>query len=507
MARSLTNNLAMAVAIEASIGTLPATPLWVKLEPNTIGAYGASITTVPRNPISNTRQQRKGSVTDLDSTVEWEGDLTKDHAMQFAEGFIFATRQASTIMERVQAGGDYDDLVAVAATDNFTHSALSAALIENTLVFVRGMANAANNGLFEVAAAGTTTSTITQAGALVDETPTNASGARMDVCGHRLADLVWTDATNTLTTALVDETTLGLSLGQMLRVGSDANAFTNGQIVGRIVSIHATDGIVLDKVQNLGSGTLEGGGDEASSAVDLLYGPFIKNVPVSDASFLERSFTFELVYDDLQEPSGSGDEYEYAKGNLCNELAINMPGQDKATLGFGFIGTTTQDITETREGNSAESVEPLQTAAFNTAASFARLNLTDTSEVSLGACFKSLTLTLGNEVSPEKCLGTLGALFMNTGNFSVGLDAELLFTDSDLAQAVKDNQTVTMDMLLTNDDGAIGLDLPSLTLGGGAKTYPVNESIKISVTGTAFGDATLDTSIGFTEFPYFPAVA
>ena len=507
MARSLTNNLAMAVAIETSIGVLPGTPLWVKLEPNSIGAYGATITTVPRNPISNTRQQRKGSVTDLDSSVEWEGDLTKDHVMQFIEGFVFAQRQNNTIMERVQAGSDYDSLAAVAATDNFTHSALSAALVENTLVYVRGMSNAANNGLFEVAAAGTTTSTITQAGALVDETPSIASGARMDVCGHRLSDLVWTDATNTLTTALLDESTLGLSVGQMLRVGSDANAFGNGQIVGRIVSIDGTAGIVLDKVQNLGSGTLDGGGDETSTAVDLLYGPFIKNVAVSDSDFLQRSFAFELAYDDLQEPTGTGDEYEYALGNLCNELTLNSPGQDKATLGFGFVGTTTDDITTTRLSNSANAVEPVQTAAFNTAASFARLNLTDTSEVSLGACFKSLTLTLSNEVSPEKCLGTLGASFMNTGNFLVSLDAELLFTDSDLAQAVKDNQTVTMDFLLENDDGALAVDLPSMTLGGGAKSYPVNESIKISVTGGAFADATLDTSIGITEFPYFPTVA
>ncbi len=66
---------------------------------------------------------------------------------------------------------------------------------------------------------------------------------------------------------------------------------------------------------------------------------------------------------------------------------------------------------------------------------------------------------------------------------------------------------MTFDLLLENDDGAIGLDIPSLTLGGGSKAYPVNESITISTTGTAFADATLGTSIGITEFPYFPTVA
>lgn len=504
MARSLTNNLAMAVAAEASIGVLPGTPLWVKLEPNSVGTYGATITTVPRNPISNTRQQRKGSTTDLDSSVEWEGDLTKHHVMEFIEGFVFATRQNAGVMERIQAGSDYDSLAAV-ATPEYSHSALTAALVAGTLVYARGFSTTANNGLKAVAASSTTTLTkITTA--LTAETPTTASGARVDVCGRRLTDGVWDDTAKTIASAAVDLSTLGLSIGAMLRVGSPDNALTGGTLVGRITAIDAA-AITLDKVQNLGSSTINGGGNVAADDVDLLYGPFIKNVAVSDSAFVERPFQFELAYANLQNPDGTGDEYEYAVGNLCNELTFNLPGQDKATLGFNFIGTNTEDITTTRKSNTANAVEPVQTAAVNTAASFARLNLFAAGESALGACFKSLTLTLGNEVSPEKCLGTLGASFMNTGNFTVGLDAELLFTDSDLANAIKANDTVTFDLLLENDDGAIGLDIPSLTLGGGSKAYPVNESITISTTGTAFADPTLGTSIGITEFPYFPTVA
>ncbi len=505
MARSLTNNTAVAVATETSIGTLPATPLWVKLEPNTLGSYGAEITTVPRNPISNTRQQRKGSTTDLDSSVEWEGDLTKHHFMQFAEGFVFAQRANNTVMERVQAGADYRSLVAVNSTSSFDHDALSAALAAGTLIFNRGWSTAANNGLFEVDT-GSTTILTEVTSAPTDETPATTTGARMDVCGFRLTDGTWDDTAKTVGSAGTDLTTLGLKVGQMLRVGSDINAATNGQLAGRITAITAAI-ITLDKIENLGSGTMNGGGNETATDIDLLYGPFVRNVAVSDADFVERSFQFEVVYDNLQNPDGTGDEYEYAIGNLCNEMTINMPGQDKGTISFGFIGTNSDDITTTRKGNTANAVDAVQTAAINTSSDFIRLNLWDTSENDLGTCFKTLTLTLGNSVSPEKCLGTLGASFMNTGNFTVAMDAELLFTDSDLAQAIKDNQTVTFDVLMQNDDGALGIDIPSLTLGGGARSFPVDESIRISVTGSAFGDATLDTSIGITEFPYFPTVA
>jgi hypothetical protein len=501
MARSLTNNLGMSVAKESAIGTLPGTPLWVALEPNSVGSYGPEITTVARNPISNTRQAQKGSVTDLDSSVEWEGDLTKHHTGSFMEGFIFASRQNPTVLEQIQAGADYQDLVAVNGTSAFAHDAITTAIPAGTLVFTRGFGTVANNGLWEVDASSTTILTIVTA-APTSETPATTTGARLDVCGFRITDGIWTDATNTFGSTATDLSTLGLVAGQTIKVGvAGGNEFTNGVVTGRVVGAPTAGSIVLDKVENIGTGTLDGGGDETSTAVDLLYGAFVKNVAVDDTAFLEQSFQFELTYADLA--SVGTPEYEYSVGNLCNEIVLNLQGQDKATLAFNFIGTNTDDITPTRKGNAANTVPAIQKAAFNTAAAFARLNLWTTAEADLATCFKSLSLTISNEVSPEKCLGTLGASFMNTGNIAVTMEAELLFTDSALAQSIKDNATVTFDFLLNNDDGAIALDLPSLTLGGGAKNFPVNEAIKISVTGSTFADATLNTSIGYSEFPYW----
>lgn len=505
MSFSKTNNLSVSVAIEDSLGVLPSTPLWVRLEPNSLDTYGAEITTVPRAPISNTRQNRKGAVVDLDSSVEWAGDLTKDHALLFMESFIFANMAEADIIVRLQAGADYNTLAA--GSDAFTHTAITTEIAEGTLVFARGFSTAGNNGLFEVDASSTTTSTpLANTPGVTSETPSNSSGARVDVCGFRITDGTWDDTDKQFGSTLTDLSTLGLTVGQSLRMGSDENAFGNGQAVGRITAISAA-AITLDKLENLGSGTLNGGGDETSSACDLLYGPFIRNVSVDDSDYVERSLQFEVVYDNLQNPDDTGDEYEYSVGNLANELTMNMNAQDKATLSFGFIGLNTEDITTTRKSNTSNTVLPVQTTAFNTSSDFSRLNLWDAAEGDLGACFKTLTLTLGNEVSPEKCLGTLGALFMNTGNFTVSMEAELLFTDSDLANAVKSNDTVTFDVLLRNDDGALHVDIPSMTLSGGARSFPVNETIRISVTGTAFEDDTLGTSLSFTEYPYFPSVS
>lgn len=505
MAFSKTNNFQLSVAIESSLGVLPATPLWVKLKPDNIGAFGAEITTTASNPISNSRQNQKGSVTDLDSSVEWDGALTKHHASLFMGGFVFARRTNPTIMVRIQAGSDYNTLAA--ALNAYTHTALTTAIPFRTLVFARGFTNSNNNGLFQVGSSSTTTNTPITGGGQSSETPAVTTGARLDVCGFRPTDLTWNDTDKTIGSSATDLTTLGLTVGQSIRVGSDVNAFGNGQIVGRVTVITAST-ITLDKIENMGaSGTLNGGGNESAATVDILYGSYIRNVPVSDSDYIERSFQFEGVYDNLQNPDGTGDEYEYPIGNLCNEVTLGLDGQGLGTFGASFIGLNTDDITTTRKSNTANAAPALQSATFNTASDFARLNLWNTSETDLATCFKSLTLTLGNEVSPEKCLGTLGATFMNTGNFSVTLDAELLFTDKALVQAVKDNDTVTFDVLLQNSDGALHFDIPSMTLGGGARSFPLNETIRISVTGEAFEDATLGNSLGFTEYAYFPVVA
>ena len=501
MARVLTNNFSLAYAEETTIGVLPAQPVWKLLEPNAINTFGSTITTVERSPISKNRQRRKGTITDLDSAVEFDADWTMDSFEDFISGFVMAIQANATLMVNVKSGALSDNLAAVAATDNFTHDALSAALAEGTLIKTRGFANTANNGLFAVDAAGTTTSTITVAGTLVDETPSNEANASMEVAGFRFTDLTWDDTAKQIGSVLIDLSTLGLSVGQFIRVGSTTNDFTNGAIWGRITAITAAL-ITLDKITNISTGTLDGGGNEVGSSVDLLYGRFYKNVPVDDSDFIERYFQFEGTYPDL---GGVGtDEYEYALGNLCNVVTFNLPLTDKATVSYGFVGTDTDDPTTSRATNGATPQDPVKTGALNTSADFARLRITEVDETGLTTDFKSMSLALGNNVSPEKILGLLGAKYMNTGNFEVDIETEVIFTDPAVPAAIRANRTVTMEFCVENDDGGVFVDIPAMTLGGGGKSFPVNESILITLQGTAFEDPTLGTSIGVSLFPHLP---
>lgn len=513
MGRVLTNNVSLAVAVETSPGV--AGTAWQLLEPNSIGAFGAEITTVARQPISKNKQRRKGTVTDLDSTVEWESDLTISAFVDFIEGFCFAVG--------VNAECDIPVTAATASTDDFTVAALTATQAGKlqfvtteyaSLIYARGFVQTANNGLHALNADPVTTNTaISTSSALVDETP--PSNAQVELAGMRFLDAV-TDVTVTYSAGILtiastvgNFTTMGLTVGQMIHVGSAAadgtvqNALDSDAVYGfaRIRTI-ASGTITCDKVDT----TLQVASPVSPTVLDIMFGKFIRNVAVGNASFLERTFTVEAEFPNLSEVTPGNAMYQYSRGNYCNTASFALPLTDKATIGFAFIGLDTDNPVESgaRKAGASSAKTPNKTAAFNTSSDIARLRITETDEDGITTDFKSLNLSFNNNVSPEKVLGQLGAKYINTGNFEIDIEAQLVFTNPAVINKIRDNETVTMDFIVRNDDGAICVDIPSMTLGGGDREFPVNESVLINTTAQAFGDAVFGTSIGVSIFPIVP---
>lgn len=506
MGRVPTNQTGISYAIEESLAVLPGTPTWKLTEPNDITAFGASLTKVARDPISVLRQRRKGTTTDLDSTVEVDSDLTKEAYLDFIEGFMFASATYPDGQPPIQSGALFDNLSAVAATPGYAHDALSAAIPAGRLIRARGFSDTANNnGLLEVDSGGSTTSTPIVGGTQTDETPGNVDNASLSIAGVRGATgditLTVTGTTGVLGSTALDFTTLGLSDGQVIHVGgiTATNQFTTaGPFYARIRGTITATSIPLDKLDP-GVVTDAGVGKE----IDLLYGAFVRNVTVNDVDFLERSYQFELSLPNLEDP-GPGDMWEYALGNQANVATFNLPLTDKATVTFGFVGTDTELPTSTQKTNADTPVEPVQTTAYNTSADIARLRIQQLDETGLSSCFKSLNLSMNNQITGEKCLGNLGNLFLNQGNFLADVEAQLLLTNPGVIAAIRNNETLTLDWILKNDDGAIAFDIPSLTLGGGDKELPRNESVRINTTAEAFVDPALGYSMATSVIEQVP---
>ena len=527
MARVNTNNTSLRYAIESSTGVLPASPAWRIAEFNSIGAYGATITTTVRRPISQDRGRKKGTVTDLESTAEFETDLTVDALTDFAEGFVFA-EYANKEFDLKASSGTVPP--PAASSSVYTIDAATALLAGKiqftasqyaTLVFAKGYTNAGNNGLkpitADTAAAGTA---ITVGSGLTVETPpTNAS---LQIAGVRVLndeDLTFTISGSTATLvsgeAISNWATLGLRAGMFIHIGgvnTTTGVVQNGlgtdgtECYGyaRITSVSGAT-LNLDKLSTTltpGVGPFFG---PTSASQDVLFGRFLRNVAVTadtdDSRYLERTYQMEVSYPDL---GGAGtDEYEYSIGNSVNEMSLSVPLSDKAMINYGFIGTNTDDITGTRKTNASSAVSPLRTVAFNTSSDVASLT-TDVISSASDVCFKSLTLTLTNNVSVEKCLGTLGARFVNSGLFEVNLEGQMLFTNKAITDAIKNNTTVTFLAILRNQDGAIAFDMPELTLSGGGREFPVDQSVLVNTTGSSFTSNTYGYDVGISIFSVTP---
>lgn len=488
MGRVLSNDIAIAFAWEQTLGVLPGSPAWKQIEPNAVPGWGAMMSSVARQPISTSRQARKGTITGVDSKVELDLDLTVDHWVDFIDSFIMS----------VYKGPTNPVFLPTAVTATGYTVASGGALTQNTLIAVRNCPTAANNGLKVVGAASTGTEIKTSG--LTAESLTNGI---LEIAGVQGAtgDITM-DAAGNLNSTTLNFTTLGLTVGQVIWVGGETAptqfAVTANRGFARIRAITATK-LTLDK--RSATFTTDNG---SGKTIQIFFGRFVRNVARSSADYQLRSATFEAVFPTL----GSGDtaRYEYPAGNYCNEVELRLPLQDKATIGYRFIGTDTPIPTAVRATNAAAAIAPYRVEAFNTSADAMRLRIAKIDETGITTDFKNITLRLKNNVSPEKIIGQVGAKYMNTGNLDVSFEAEAVFTDEAVIAAIRNNTTVSLDLSLRNNDGGFYLDMPTATLGEGTKSFPLNESVLVSLRGMSFGDPSgLNTSASVSLFPYLPA--
>lgn len=509
MGRVITNGTTLSKAREASLGVLPGSPQWFELEPNSITSWGTTIAKEARSPISRARSRRKGVVTDLDSAVEFEADLTLAQMRHFAEEFLFARA----------VGGDYF-LTSAATATGYTVPALSAAAAGRllysaagagavSLVYVSGFVDDANNGIKPVTAAHAAAATEIKAAGNVAEAAPAGDYVEVAVAGVRgAAGDIEIDANGDLVSTALNFTLLGIAAGQVIHVGGleVANQFFNEENYGfaRVEAV-AANKLTLAKrdqafVTDDGTDTGAGG---ANLRIDILFGQFVRNVPVDHADYREMSVQFELAAPNLMAGGATG--YEYAIGNYADAWSISIPLTGKATTTMGFVGTNTTNPSISRATNASAALSGGQTEAFGSASDIARLRVQDVDEEGLSTDFKSANLTLTNNVAGEKVIGTLGPKYLNAGNIEVDVENQMLFTNPDVIERIRCNRTVGLDWVLRNGDGGVAFDLPTGTLSGGGREMPANQSVLINTTFMAHEEEALDFTLGISFFPVLPA--
>ena len=429
------NETELSYAEEASIGVLPVTPIWIPLEPNSYDDFGGELTLLARNPINQSRQRKKGAITDLEASGGFNQDFTLKNTPDMLQGFMFAN-----FREKLN-----DEPSAVTATGyvaDVTDWAAGQAL------FASGFSNAANNGLKTVT--GATGGEIKVSGLVVEASPpAGASVALVGIAaGAGDLDVNAAGAFPTITSTATDWTDYGLSAGEWIYVGGDAvgTKFTNAANNGfkRIRSVAAG---VLTIDQSTDAMVTEASTGET---VQIFLGRFLKNELGAD--IIRRSYQLERKLGAPETTMLANLQSEYLIGAVPSELTLTLETADKINLDMSFVALDNEQRDATTGLKSGTRITIEEADAFNTSSDvkFSRLYVHSGTEnaSSLFAYLTDLTISINNNLSPNKAIAVLGAFDITAGTFEVSGEATAYFADVAAVDAVRENADVGLYLIL-----------------------------------------------------------
>jgi hypothetical protein len=494
------NGTGLSIAEEATLKVLPVTPVWYPMEPNSYKDFGGQFAQVARNPINQSRQRKKGVISDLDASGGFVQDLTPNNTTRLLQGVFFADAREKDTTASLLAPAVV--LLGADPVTGYTAAAGLGGFPANGILIASGFNTAANNGKKKIAtvAAGA----ITVAEVLVVEVPPAA--AKLELCGEvfALADLsiVMSGLAPRLTSAAVNMTTLGLIPGEWVFLGGDAvgSKFVNNAGFARIGSIAATY-IEFDKtdwapVNEAGAGL----------TIELYYGTVIKNEKLPGL-IKRRTYNVERTLGS----DANGVMSEYLLAAVANEMTLNIPQAEKVTIDLSFVAIDVEQrngLTGPKAGTRPS--QPTEDA-YNTSSDFSRIKLASVvpgnpRPVPLFAYATDITLTVNNNVTPNKAVSVLGAFDTSTGTFEVGGKLTAYFSTIEAVQAVRNNADVTIDIIMVKANKGLLFDIPLLSLGDGRLSIEQDKPIMVPLEQMA-AESSFGHTLMFQSFPYLPNAA
>lgn len=505
MANKIDSNITgLRFAEELSLKTLPGSPVWYPLEPNSYSDFGGQITTVARNPINPTRQRKKGVTTDLDASGGFNTDLTLTNMTRLLQGIFFADIREKKKTNGMNAVADTVSSV-TSGTKTFALSAGGVGFKAGHLVETSGFSTPANNGIFTVASDAIATALVTTEAVVTEAAP--PAGAAIAVVGFQFpsadVQIVMNGSLVRLQAAVTNLTTLGLIPGEWLYLGGDlaATTFTTNKGFARISVIAATY-IEFDKVSWSGAIAEVGTG----KTIRIFFGSVLRNETTA-ALIKRRTYQLERTLGD----DGGGVQSEYLVGAVPNEFTLNIAQADKATCDVTFVAVDNETRTGATGVKSGTRPTLVNSAAFNTSSDITRIKLasvsaTDPAPTALFAFATEMKLTIKNNVSPNKAIGTLGAFDTSVGTFEVGGSLTAYFASVAAAAAVRNNSDITIDILMQKKNSALLWDVPLLSLGDGRLSVEQDQPITIPLETNA-AESKFGNTLLFQYFMYLPDVA
>ncbi len=482
---------------ELSFKTVDPSAVWQPLEVNNYSDAKGQFTKVARNPIASDRQRKKGVTVDLDASFGANIDLTQYSAQDILQGVFFADARLKANL------GGTGQVVSVNGSNQFTAVSGLTVFPVGALIVLRNGTKVAGNSNRVLRVTVSTAALLTVAETLVAETlPANAQLIQV---GVRTAagdlDISAAGAFPTLTSTVLDFTTLGLIAGEPLWIGGDAaltffptNATNN--CMTRIRSV-AANVLTLDKASK-GALITEA---QAGSTIEIYFGTVLKNE--QSALQVRRTYQIErqLGAPDAALPTQT--QSEYFTGSVANEFTLNLDSASKLTADIKFI-CADQELRTGATGVKAGTRPTVEAADGQDGSNdlkrvrLAKIVSGDEAPVALFAFFPQVTLSINNGVEPLKALTRLGAFDMSAGDFVVTVSLQGYFSSIEAISAIRNNDSLTLDIMEFRNNQGWVIDLPHVTAGDGSINVEKDKAMMTPLTLECASAEDIDPALDHT---------
>ncbi len=482
---------------ETSFGIPNGSAVWRLLEVNSFSDARGQYAKVARNPIASDRQRKKGVTVDLDVQAGFQTDLTQYNFQHILQGLMYANART-----KVEFGGA-GQLVSVNGSNQITSAAGLGVFAVGSLCVLRGGTTAAGNSNRVLRVTVSTATALTFSQTLVAETL--PAGATLVKVGVRTAagdiDVDASGALPVLTSTTLDFTTLSLVAGEHIWIGGDdaltffpTNAVNN--CLARVRSVSA-NALTLDKASK-GAFVTE---SQAGSTIEIYFGRVLKNEQI--ASQVRRTYQIERALGAPDDASPAQIQSEYFTGCVFNEAVINLDTAAKIVVDAKFVGAD-QELRTGVTGLKAGTRPAIENAdAQNTSNDLKRVRLAkvvagDEAPTALFAFFPSATVTINNGVEPLKAITRLGAFEMSAADFVVTVSLNGYFSSIDAISAVKNNDSLTLDIMEFRNNQGWVMDMPLVTAGDGSIQIEKDRPMMTPLTLEAASGEEVDPALDYT---------
>lgn len=485
------NRVKLAKVRETTFGVTPTNPA-LKAIRQTSSGLALNPTTVISNEIRSDRQVADLILVGYQAGGDVGGEMTFKSMDDDLEESLQGTWVTNPYIEVLTLDTEISDLTATTAT---VVTPLGTPYKVGMLVLANGFTTAANNGVVARVSSSTATTIVFPGATFSAEGAAIPVGASLRVVGFAGAasDLVATvTGGNAITSTALDLTTLGLAAGQWVKVGGVAAGTQFATAVNndwcRISAVAATR-LSFDRVP---------AGWAADTAVgktiQVFVGDFLTNASTKRSNTIERQYL-----------DHSPVTYEYLRGMMLDRYSATIRAQTIATYTKTYIGSDAA-VQTARFAGASDVVAPTNDV-LNAASNVGRIGF-DSAVVASPNYVMEATFEYSNNLRRQLGVGTLGAIGVGDGEFTVSGKLTFYFGDKTVLDKLMNNTLTSFDIRIGRTDSyneSLVFDFPSIKLMAGSPSVSgKNTDVMLDASFQAIRDATLGYTASVGRFWYLP---